>query len=116
MNIGFKVLENTALPRLEKAPAVIQQEVRKIFADIGGHVVSEAWGIVPVKTGDLRASIAYKVSDVTVTVGAGMFYARYVEFGTSRMSARPYLRPALAKSVIYITGKYHEAVMAALLR
>jgi HK97 gp10 family phage protein len=53
----------------------------------------------PVDTGRLRASITHEVSvrgrDVTGRVGTNVEYARYVEFGTRRMRARPYLRPAL---------------------
>ena len=54
---------------------------------------------VPVQTGALRASIKKKVTQsLFKTVGriwTDMSYAKYVEFGTSKMAARPFLRPAI---------------------
>lgn len=52
-----------------------------------------------VRTGRLRASITWRLGrDVTpyADVGSAVHYAPYVELGTSRMDARPFLRPALA--------------------
>lgn len=52
-----------------------------------------------VRTGRLRASITWRLGfDVTpyADIGSAVLYAPYVELGTSRMEARPYLRPALA--------------------
>lgn len=67
-------------------------------------IVQEARRIVPVRTGALRDSIgiapggeAGSLGMSGVTIEAGEDYAGYVEFGTSRMSARPYMRPALRK-------------------
>lgn len=52
---------------------------------------------VPVDTGDLRES-CYAEIDVTsgnirLVIGAGMPYAIYVELGTFRNAAQPYIRP-----------------------
>lgn len=53
---------------------------------------------VPVDTGKLRASVKQKVVDSTATttgnVSYNTDYAIYVELGTSRMAAQPYLHPA----------------------
>lgn len=52
-----------------------------------------------VRTGRLRGSITFRVGidalSPFVDVGSSVVYAAYVELGTSRMKARPYLRPAL---------------------
>ena len=51
-----------------------------------------------VRTGRLRGSITWRLGrDVTpyADIGSAVLYAPYVELGTSRMAARPYLRPAL---------------------
>jgi HK97 gp10 family phage protein len=61
-------------------------------------VRDEAKDLCPVVTGNLRAHIF--AGPLTKRVGAlvgckGVKYADFVEFGTSRMEARPYFRPAL---------------------
>jgi hypothetical protein len=52
-----------------------------------------------VRTGLLRSSITWRLGadalSPFVDVGSSVVYAPYVELGTSRMAARPFLRPAL---------------------
>lgn len=56
---------------------------------------------VPVLTGTLKRSITHKpeVPKKEVLVGSNLPYAPFIELGTSRMSARPYLRPALEANI-----------------
>jgi len=50
----------------------------------------------PVRTGRLRDSIvARKTKVMGYRVITTVPYSRFVEYGTSRMSAQPYFRPAL---------------------
>lgn len=50
--------------------------------------------------GTLRTSIAVDVNREALVgrVGSNLPYARYLEFGTSRMAARPFIRRTLAES------------------
>lgn len=52
-----------------------------------------------VRTGRLRNSIAWRMGvdaeSIYADIGSAVLYAPYVELGTSRMEARPFLRPAL---------------------
>jgi HK97 gp10 family phage protein len=50
------------------------------------------------QTGRLRASVATEVDGLTGRVGTNVEYGRYLELGTRRMAARPWLRRALAES------------------
>lgn len=55
----------------------------------------------PVDTGRLQRSVSAEVdsSESKLTVGSPVHYAGYVEGGTSKMSANPYLRRGLMKSL-----------------
>lgn len=52
-----------------------------------------------VRTGRLRGSITHALGEdgkgLYCDIGSNVVYAPYVELGTSRMSARPYLVPSL---------------------
>lgn len=67
------------------------------------RVEARAKRLCPVDTGRLRASITHAVERDAVglvgVVGTDVDYGVYVEIGTSRAGAQPYLRPALAAEV-----------------
>jgi len=65
--------------------------ITKAAYDIEAHAVR----IVPVDTGRLRASIKVRLEGSTITIGADTDYAEFIEFGTHKMRAQPYIRPAI---------------------
>lgn len=66
---------------------------------VGQAAVAIARDLCPVDSGYLLSTINYEVRRTgtgwAVVVYAGASYALYVELGTSRMSAQPFMRPAL---------------------
>jgi HK97 gp10 family phage protein len=78
----LRAIENKALQKLTLAALV---------------VVSSAKDLVPVRTGTLKRSINYKVNSQAKSahIGSNIFYAKYVELGTSKWEGKPFLRPAL---------------------
>ena len=52
--------------------------------------------LCPVDTGRLRNSITHAVDDSAAYIGTNVDYAVYVEMGTVRTPAQPYLKPAAA--------------------
>jgi len=66
-------------------------------------VETDAKRICPVDTGRLRASLVHEIEtgkdEITGKVGTNVEYASNVEFGTSKQSAQPYLRPSLKKNI-----------------
>ncbi len=60
--------------------------------------VFDAKAVVPVRTGRLQRSIVFG-GGLEWWVGSRLDYAPYVEFGTSRMSPRPYIWPALNQNI-----------------
>ena len=67
---------------------------------IGIFVRGEAQVRCPVDTGNLKNSIDYKVLEAQkkVVIGTNVEYAIYVEKGTRKMRAQPYLTPALEEN------------------
>ena len=75
-----------------RARQYVSQVVRKTAFD----VEADAKNSVPVDTGNLKNSIQTEIaSNFEATIGPrGVEYDMYVEFGTSRQTAQPYMTPA----------------------
>jgi len=93
--VGLRDAIEAALRAAGQVEFVSQNDMKE-FAD---EVVTVAQEIVPVKTGRLRDSIKAKVAGTGRYIEAGALYAEFVEFGTSKMVARPYLAPAVASVI-----------------
>jgi HK97 gp10 family phage protein len=92
IEIKFDRFPEIAAAMPERASAV----VRKASFDVEG----QAKGRAPVDTGALKNSISTEFEDggLTGIIAPHVEYAAYVEYGTKRMSAQPYMTPA-AESV-----------------
>ena len=80
----------------ERVKARLREQTERALEAAGLYVEGEAKLRCPVDTGNLRGSIDHKV-DVdkgVVTVGTNVEYAAYVEKGTRKQKAQPYLTPA----------------------
>jgi HK97 gp10 family phage protein len=77
----------------------VNRELAAKFVQMGEVGVAEARRLVPVDTGQTRDSIGYTFNQGTKTLQlyADTRWAIFLEMGTSRQPARPFLRPALAK-------------------
>ena len=71
-----------------------------VIIEIAVTIEGAAKRSCPVDTGRLRSSITHEIElvpgKVRGRVGSNVEYAAYVELGTRRTRAQPYLRPALA--------------------
>lgn len=74
----------------------LSEQIEQALTAIGLTAESYAKQECPVDTGRLRNSItnAVRVDEKAVYIGSNVSYAAFVELGTSRMKARPYLKPA----------------------
>jgi len=82
----------------DNTDGVLSEVDRRIKAKLTQAVLMverTAKQMCPVKTGTLRRSITHKIETRSAVVGSNVEYAPHVEMGTSKMSARPFLRPAL---------------------
>ena len=68
-----------------------RQLAERTIAERAETALAAAKEACPVDTGRLRDSVTVEMSGLTASVGTSCGYAAYVEFGTSRMPARPFL-------------------------
>ena len=74
----------------------VEKAARRALEICGGKAETYAKRLCPVDTGRLRSSIAHQAESAYVmAVGTNVEYAPYVELGTYKMSARPYITPAV---------------------
>jgi HK97 gp10 family phage protein len=106
-------IDDQASPLLEAALAKIQDQINAGLDEAGNEIVIYAQQIVPVRTGRLRNSITYTVADGQLIIMATAPYAKYVEFGTRRMRAEPYIRPAIDVYMQAIVSSINEQVLDA---
>ena len=83
---------------LSKAARGSDKDVQKEVDIAVDYLVSQAKSGVPVKTGYLKSSITAEKSGKQKTFTVRSKYGKYVEFGTSKMRARNYVKPALRKT------------------
>lgn len=89
MSVRYTSYKNEVLADINKAKA-------RALEICGGTAERYAKELCPVDTGLLRNSIAHEQRDAnTEAVGTNVDYAPYVELGTYKMRAQPYLRPAV---------------------
>ncbi len=78
------------------ARARFKEACQDALEKIADAVERDARRFAPVDSGELRTSIRRDpVVGETVSIRATAEHAMYVENGTSRMDAQPYLKPAL---------------------
>ena len=86
---GLEPLSDEAIDRIQTESAIILDEY-------GQEMETTAKQLVPVRTGNLRESIRHERADVEhLWLQAEAPYAAYVEYGTRKMTAQPYLEPAI---------------------
>lgn len=89
--------------------AQIAGQVAANMDTAAAFAAEEARKMAPERTGRLKGNIAYEVTArgdlVTGTVGVkkDAYWGYFQEMGTSRMSARPFLRPAVYNNIKRIT-------------
>jgi HK97 gp10 family phage protein len=91
-------------------PGLMEQAVSKTAKDIEATAKS----ICPYDTGALQESILSESEGLKATISPSMDYAGYVEFGTYKMSAQPYMRPAAdmhEAAFVAFCGKVVDSLM-----
>ena len=85
--------------RLPQMPAQVRTLCAQEVERAARLIEADSKAKVPVRTGTLRRSIHTLLENggLRALVGPSVLYGKFVELGTRRMGARPYMRPAAAK-------------------
>lgn len=75
------------------------EAIRTAFEAVGMQAEGYAKMLCPVDTGNLRNSITHTTEDDAAIIATNVEYASYVEMGTSRQAAQPYMRPAIENNI-----------------
>lgn len=84
-------IESNAAEIKAAKDAAIERALEAIGLQAEGNVAM----LAPVDTGRLRGSITHEVEGDTVYIGTNVEYAPYVEYGTSKTKAQPFLKPGI---------------------
>lgn len=71
------------------------EKADKIIEDVGEKIFADSQRLVPVLTGTLQISGNHDHTFLRSEIGYNTPYAQFVEEGTSKQKAQPYLRPAI---------------------
>lgn len=92
MDIKIKSNVNEVIADLHnKTPQILEA----LGLEAEGNAVTEITELDAVDTGRLRGSISHAHDDTSAYIGTNVEYAPYVELGTHKMAARPFLRNAI---------------------
>lgn len=84
-------IESNAAEIKAAKDAAIERALEAIGLQAEGNVAM----LAPVDTGRLRGSITHEVDGDTAYIGTNVEYAPYVEYGTSKTKAHPFLKPGI---------------------
>jgi HK97 gp10 family phage protein len=97
-NSGLSGVDESAF-QMKKIETALKSSLP--LEQLAGKIAEEAARLVPIDTGELCSSIRFaKIDNHNAEIYAGYdkpgqgYYAAYVEFGTWKMDAQPYMRPA----------------------
>ena len=91
--MDIKITVDNSAEVIEAKNAAVMRALEAIGLQAEGYAKLKA----PVDTGRLRNSITHSLApeEEAVYIGTNVEYAPYVEFGTRRTKAQPFLKPAV---------------------
>lgn len=96
-----------AIKRALEMCGLVSEMYAKALCPVG---TPESTGIPHYMGGTLRNSITHQVEDKTMMVGTNVEYAPFVEMGTKKMRARPYLKPSIENHIEEYRNIIQEAL------
>lgn len=94
-------------------PGKMAAAIGDAFQKLGPELLSTMQEQTPVDTEELRGSENASVGSKQLTLTAGTDHAGFVEFGTRKMAAQPYMRPTVEGAAGTVGAAIAEAASAA---
>ena len=107
--MSFSVSVDTS--KLDEIIAKLPGNRDKIVKSTAMHVLGEARKRAPVKTGNLRNHSEVTDGEGYANVEFQAEYAPYVELGTYKMNARPFLTPAIEAEAKLLEKRIKEELI-----
>lgn len=108
--VSGKVVEGEAKKSIQNQSAGSMVTRYRSGGGSYNHIASSPDNAPNTDTGALVRSITTEVVRSDVFVASGLEYAPHLEFGTSKMQARPFLNPALEKNRRQISKIVSDAI------
>ena len=116
VDINFRKIDRLQTA-MKQMPGLITEELGNAVRDLVLLVEAEAKKLCPVDTGKLRASITPVIESWAAGyIGTNTEYAPYVEFGTRKMTAQPFLEPAFLEGKKQASKVFGQAIARAIAR
>jgi HK97 gp10 family phage protein len=99
---------------LKEGAAKVEALAPRVVAKSALDIERDAKIIAPVDTGTLESSITSDIDGLSAEIGPHTDYEAFVEYGTSKMNAQPYMGPAFEKNVpgfVDAMGKVGEKIL-----
>jgi len=114
MSFSVKVVEDTASQMLKNISENLKAKTHQNIQAIGLEMLRYSQNICPVRTGYLQSTIFFVAkADLDYEFGASAPYALFVEMGTWKMAAQPFIRPTVEAYTSAILEAVVKAVMEA---
>lgn len=96
MSVNFQFTSH-----VDELKNALPDAIERALEAVGMQAADNVADLAPVDTGRLKASITHQVdvNEQCVYIGTNVEYAAYVEMGTSKMKAQPYLQPGIMNNV-----------------
>ncbi|MBP1935101.1 HK97-gp10 family putative phage morphogenesis protein [Ammoniphilus resinae] len=100
------------MSKFDEAIQLMMKKRDQVIKKVALFVEGQSKANAPVKTGELRRRITHATEtdekESRARIGTNLEYAAAVEYGTSKMKAQPYLRPAIEHNLDQIKGIIHK--------
>ncbi len=113
MTIKIIVKDKEIIEKLKKMENQIIKVMGKALEESAEIVREEAFIKAPKRRGELaRKLMISKIKHSSIDIGPDKesFYGRFLELGTVKLSARPFLRPALDSKKSEVIAKFIEVI------